>query len=74
MRWKDGRRSDNVEDRRRVTPGRMVGGSGLGIIVIALIAMFFGVDPSQLLQILNQTGLNQTTQEAVITFDAAAPG
>ena len=63
MRWKDGRRSDNVEDRRRVTPGRMVGGSGLGIIVIALIAMFFGVDPSQLLQILNQTGLNQTAQE-----------
>ena len=46
-----------------MTPGRMVGGGGLGIIVIALIAMFFGVDPSQLLQILNQTGLNQTTQE-----------
>lgn len=63
MRWKDGRRSDNVEDRRGVTPGRVVGGGGLGIIVIALIAMFFGVDPSQLLQILNQTGLNQTTQE-----------
>lgn len=63
MRWKDGRRSDNVEDRRGMTPGRMVGGGGLGVIVIALIAMFFGVDPSQLLQILNQTGLNQTTQE-----------
>ena len=46
-----------------MTPGRMVGGGGLGVIVIALIAMFFGVDPSQLLQILNQTGLNQTTQE-----------
>ena len=54
MRWKDGRRSDNVEDRRGMTPGRMVGGGGLGIIVIALIAMFFGVDPSQLLQILIQ--------------------
>ena len=63
MRWKDGRRSDNVEDRRGMTPGRMVGGGGLGVIVIALIAMFFGVDPSQLLQILNQTGLNQTAQE-----------
>lgn len=63
MRWKDGRRSDNVEDRRGMTPGRMVGGGGLGVIVIALIAMFFGVDPRQLLQILNQTGLNQTTQE-----------
>ena len=46
-----------------MTPGRMVGGGGLGVIVIALIAMFFGVDPSQLLQILNQTGLNQTAQE-----------
>lgn len=50
MRWKTGRRSDNVEDRRglRVTPGKMKGG-GIGVILLALVAMYFGVDPSVIL-------------------------
>jgi predicted metalloprotease len=47
MRWSTGRRSDNVEDRRglRLTPGKMTGG-GIGVILLALVAMYFGVDPS----------------------------
>ena len=50
MRWEGGRRSDNVEDRRGM-PGRpaFVGG-GLGTIVLVLLALYFGVDPSFLLQ------------------------
>jgi uncharacterized protein len=53
MRWGDGRRSENVEDRRgMVRPGRMVGG-GLGTILLVLVALYFGVDPSI---ILNQGG------------------
>ena len=61
MRWQNGRRSDNVEDRRGMTPGRMVGGGGVGVIVIALIAMFLGVDPRQILNILGQ--MNTQTQQ-----------
>ena len=61
MRWQSGRRSDNVEDRRGMTPGRMVGGGGVGVIVIALIAMFLGVDPRQILNILGQ--MNTQTQQ-----------
>ncbi len=53
MRWRTGRRSSNVEDRRgRVGPRRLgtrVGG-GLGVLVLALVAMYFGVDPSVVLQ------------------------
>ncbi len=53
MRWGDGRRSENVEDRRGMArPGRMVGG-GLGTILLVLVALYFGVDPSI---ILNQGG------------------
>lgn len=50
MRWEGGRRSDNVEDRRGMPVGRGAVGGGLGVVVIALIAMFFGVDPTIILQ------------------------
>lgn len=53
MRWESGRRSDNVEDRRGIGVGRGVAGGGIGVVVLALIAMFFGVDPSV---VLNQAG------------------
>ena len=53
MRWRSGRRSSNVEDRRGRRIGRKTAGGGLGVLVIALIAMYFGVDPSVF---LNQQG------------------
>jgi len=46
MRWRSGRRSRNVEDRRGRRIGRKTAGGGIGVVVIALIAMYFGVDPS----------------------------
>jgi predicted metalloprotease len=50
MRWRGGRRSSNIEDRRgsRAAP-RLLGG-GIGTIVLVLVAMYFGVDPMPLLQ------------------------
>jgi len=61
MRWKTGRRSDNIEDRRGMRVGRkgMVGG-GLGAIILTLVAMYFGVDPAV---VLNQVGNSAPTQE-----------
>jgi predicted metalloprotease len=54
MRWQTGRRSDNVEDRRGMrSPTRLVGG-GLGTVLLVIVALYFGVDPSIL---LNQGGL-----------------
>ncbi|MBT1076925.1 KPN_02809 family neutral zinc metallopeptidase [Geobacter grbiciae] len=50
MRWSDGRRSDNVEDRRGMTVGRKAVGGGIGTIILALVAMYFGIDPSVVLQ------------------------
>ena len=51
MRWERGRRSSNVEDRRAggMRAG-LVGGGGLVTLVLVLVAFYFGVDPSLLLQ------------------------
>ena len=51
MRWQLGRRSDNIEDRRGMPVGRGAAvGGGIGTLVLVLLAMYFGVDPSVILQ------------------------
>ncbi len=61
MRLEDVRESTNVEDRRgsRMTGGR-AGGIGLGTIALALVAMYFGVDPAVVLNM--GQGLQQNSQ------------
>ena len=50
MRWLGGRESANVEDRRGGGLGGIgLAGGGIGAVVVALVAMFFGVDPSVIL-------------------------
>jgi uncharacterized protein len=62
MRLDEEQESQNVEDRRghRISRGGMVGG-GIGTIAIVLIALFFGVDPSILLQGIQETNVPQTS-------------
>ena len=50
MRWKDSRRSANVDDRRRVRLSGKAKGGGIGIILLALVGMYFGIDPGIILQ------------------------
>src|SRR4051794_6620328 len=51
MRWQNERQSDNVEDRRGMSPRGMAVGGGLGTIIIVLLASFLtGQDPRALLQ------------------------
>lgn len=50
MRWRDLRRSDNVEDRRGMSAPKMAMGGGLGVLVIALVVWLLGGDPTPLLQ------------------------
>ena len=52
MRLDDLRPTDNVDDQRGRFGGggmRLAGGGGLGLVAVVVIAMFFGVDPNQLL-------------------------
>lgn len=62
MRWRSGRKSTNVEDRRRVRVSRKAAGGGIGIVVIALIAMYFGVDPSIFISQMGPTSSVNTQQ------------
>lgn len=59
MRLDDQQESSNVEDRRGSGGGMRVGGKGIGVgtIALALVAMYFGVDPSVVLNM--GQGLNQ---------------
>ncbi len=60
MLWKGSRESDNIEDRRGMDAGPAGGGFGLpiggrgglgiaGVVVVAILAMVFGVDPRDIL-------------------------
>lgn len=61
MRLDDERSSSNVEDRRRsrVSGGRSI---GIGTIVMVLVAMYFGVDPTTILNM--GQGMSQMPSEA----------
>ena len=53
MKWEEGRRSQNIDDQRGrsgggLPVGKMAGG-GIGVLIIAVIALMMGADPSALL-------------------------
>lgn len=53
MRWTGQRQSSNIEDRRGSRVSRKAGiGGGIGVIVIALIVMLLGGDPSDVLNMM----------------------
>ena len=62
MRLEGRRESTNVEDRRGKKTVAAAGGIGLGGIIVALIVMFMGGDPSQ---VMEQMGGTQTQTEYV---------
>jgi predicted metalloprotease len=58
MKWQGRQGSDNVEDRRGMRPGKVAIGGGIGTIVIAVIVLLLGGDPTQLLNV--RDGSEQT--------------
>jgi predicted metalloprotease len=62
MRWRDQRQSTNVEDRRGIGGKGLAVGGGLGSILLVVLALLFGADPSQFLNQQPQTdpGTQQT--------------
>lgn len=62
MRWLGGRESTNVEDRRGMGGGGfpMRVGGGLGAIIIVVIGLFLGIDPSTLMALLDGVAPEQT--------------
>lgn len=56
MRWKSGRRSANVQDRRGTRVSRQAAGGGIVTLVILVAALYFGIDPQPLLETASQVG------------------
>ena len=48
MRWQGRRGSQNVQDRRGISP--VAAGGGIGAVVIALLVMLLGGDPGEVIQ------------------------
>ncbi len=71
MRLDDERESSNVEDRRGSGGGLPIGGKGIGIgtIAIALVAMYFGVDPSVILNMGQSLQQNAPVESQPIPSD-----
>lgn len=69
MKWEGRETSQNVEDRRRGGRGIKLGAIG---IIIALLAYFLGGNPSQLLQLLQNTEIGQTDSQPSSPQEEAA--
>lgn len=59
MRWRGGRRSTNIEDRRGKKAGLL--GGGIGTVVVILAAMYFGIDPNVLMQGLETVSVSTSS-------------
>ncbi len=66
MKWRNRRVSSNIEDKRSSpTRRRRAGKGGIGMIVLALAAMYFGVDPKIIMSLMGDGGpLSQTSSQA----------
>jgi hypothetical protein len=51
MRWEGGRKSENLEDRRRLSPRTMAVG-GFGMLILLVIGALMGIDPQRLQQVI----------------------
>lgn len=70
MRWRTGRRSRNVEDRRGRTATRAVGGAGAIVLIGAVVVVLLGGDPSILLNMLEDAGGPATGQSGSVSATA----
>jgi predicted metalloprotease len=63
MRWEDEEKSGNVEDRRGMPVSRGVVGGGIGTVILVLVALYFGIDPSVILQTVPDSVPPAATQQ-----------
>lgn len=68
MKWSGRRQSDNMEDRRGISGGKLVAGGGVIGVIILLINMFMGGDNSAILNDIN----NQIQQQNAASGEPVA--
>lgn len=71
MRWKGREKSNNIEDRRGISGGKVAVGGSIGTIAIVIIVLLLGGNPNELIK--NMQYSNQTPQvsnSAIIEAEA----
>ncbi len=63
MRWEDEKESENVEDRRGMPVSRKMLGGGIGTVILVLVALYFGIDPSVIMQSVPVSSPPASTQQ-----------
>jgi predicted metalloprotease len=71
MKWRGGRGSRNIEDRRGMSKGRKGGMGILGVLVVVVVGAVFGVDVSPL---MNAGGGSVSSSSGEITQEDKAQG
>jgi hypothetical protein len=76
MKWRGNRQSDNVEDRRGLSGGKIAVGGGIIGIIVLLLNLFGGENAQQLTPILEQMqqGQQQPTEQRELTAEEVEIG
>lgn len=72
MKTEGRRTSGNIEDRRGMSRGKMAVGGGIGTIVIALVVLLLGGDPSQVVDTFQQGDVQSESVEVSPEEEAMA--
>ena len=65
MRWEGARQSTNIQDRRGISGGGMIGGGGIGMLLLVLLISFItGRNPLELLSQVDEVNPASTEQQA----------
>lgn len=71
MRWRSGRRSTNIEDRRSGGMGRPAKLGGIGLLLMMLFVWFIGGDATQLLGMSGSSSQQPATQRSAASQESA---
>jgi predicted metalloprotease len=78
MRWKDGRRSTNVEDQRGSGGGKLAIGGVIGLLIMLGIAFMSGADPASIIDMVAGGGgsfsMDGTTGTATLSAEEIEMG
>lgn len=74
MKWMGRRESDNVDDRRGMSGGKLIAGGGVIGIVLLVINMFMGGDSAEILNQIQQQTVQQPTESRELTAEEQEMG
>jgi hypothetical protein len=72
MRWKEGRRSENVEDQRGRTARRGAIGGGIGLLLLLGYALLSGADPAAIIDMVAGGG-GSFTMDGATPYEPVSP-